>query len=142
MDDCPNRQFVTLVEEGDEPVYDDDDGPVFDDNPLFDEEDVTYADTSESLVVRRVLSVATGEEDESWRRHNLFHTKCTSGGKVCDVILDGGSCENVVAKAMVDKLGLKTEDHPQPYKLLWFKKGSEVKVSKRCLVKFADSGLV
>ena len=38
---------------------------------------------------------------------------------------------------MVEKLGLHTEDHPQPYKLSWFKKGSEVKVSKRCLVKFS-----
>ncbi|GJX19894.1 RNA-directed DNA polymerase [Tanacetum coccineum] len=28
-------------------------------------------------------------------------------------------------------LSLKTEEHPQPYKLSWFKKGNEVKVSKR-----------
>ncbi|GKC75614.1 putative reverse transcriptase domain-containing protein [Tanacetum coccineum] len=34
-------------------------------------------------------------------------------------------------------LSLKTEEHPQPYKLSWFKKGNEVKVSKRCLVKFS-----
>ena len=53
------------------------------------------------------------------------------------MIIDGGSCENVVSKTMVEKLGLNTEDHPQPYKLSWFKKGSEVKVSKRCLVKFS-----
>ena len=49
----------------------------------------------------------------------------------------GGSCENVVSNTMVEKLGLNTEDHPQPYKLSWFKKGSDVKVSKRCLVKFS-----
>lgn len=49
----------------------------------------------------------------------------------------GGSCENVISNTMVDKLNLKTEEHPHPYKLSWFKKGNEVKVSKRCLVKFS-----
>ncbi|MDV3192331.1 MAG: retropepsin-like aspartic protease, partial [Candidatus Phytoplasma australasiaticum] len=53
------------------------------------------------------------------------------------MIIDGGSCENVVSNTMVEKLGLKIEDHPQPYKLAWFKKGNDVRVSKRCLVKFS-----
>ncbi|GKF14625.1 hypothetical protein Tco_0056087, partial [Tanacetum coccineum] len=30
-------------------------------------------------------------------------------GKICDMIIDGGSCENVVSTYMVDKLGMKTE---------------------------------
>ncbi|CAM8960386.1 unnamed protein product [Rhodiola kirilowii] len=132
--DCPNRQIVTLVEENAELVYDDY-GDVDENSPSEDEE-ITYADSGELLVVRRALSVAASE-DESWLRHNIFHTKCTSGGKVCNVIVDGGSCENVVSNTMVEKLGLSTEDHPQPYKLSWFKKGNEVKVSKRCLVKFS-----
>nr|GEW96412.1 reverse transcriptase domain-containing protein [Tanacetum cinerariifolium] len=35
------------------------------------------------------------------------------------------------------KLGMKTEDHPEPYQLTWLKKGNTVKVSKRSLVKFS-----
>lgn len=31
---------------------------------------------------------------------------------------------------------ISQEDHPNPYKLSWLKKGSEVKVTKRCLVSF------
>ncbi|GKA63899.1 putative reverse transcriptase domain-containing protein [Tanacetum coccineum] len=50
---------------------------------------------------------------------------------------DGGSCENVVSTYMVEKLGMKTEDHPEPYQLTWLKKGNTVKVSKRCLVQFS-----
>lgn len=38
---------------------------------------------------------------------------------------------------MVEKLKLKTESHPQPCKLTWFRKGNEVKVNKRCLVQFS-----
>ena len=75
--------------------------------------------------------------DKSWLRHNIFHTKCTSRGKVYILIIDGGSCENVVSTTMVEKLGLKTEDHPQPYKLSWLKKGNKMKVSKRCLMQFS-----
>ncbi|GAV81711.1 gag-asp_proteas domain-containing protein, partial [Cephalotus follicularis] len=88
-----------------------------------------------SLVLRRILNVDVSEEDQ-WLRNNIFHTKCTSKGKTCNAIIDGGSCENVVSETMVEKLGLKTEKHPRPYKLLWFRKGNEVKADKRCLVQF------
>ncbi|GJX19902.1 reverse transcriptase domain-containing protein [Tanacetum coccineum] len=46
----------------------------------------------------RVLNVAVSKsvDDASWLRNNIFRTKCTSKGKICDMIIDGGSCENVV----------------------------------------------
>lgn len=53
----------------------------------------------------------------------IFHTKFTSHRQVCELIIDGGSCENVVATEMVEKLKLKIEDHPQLYKLSWLQKG-------------------
>nr|GFA15132.1 Gag-Pol polyprotein, putative [Tanacetum cinerariifolium] len=53
--------------------------------------------------------------------------------KVCNVIIDGGSCSNVVATNMVEKLQLKTEDHPRPYNIHWVRKGNEVKVNKRVI---------
>lgn len=73
-----------------------------------------------------MLNVVATEE-EQWLRHNIFHTKCTIKGKVCNVIIDGGSCENVVSTTMVDKLGMKTEEHPHLYKLSWLIKGCELK---------------
>ena len=48
-----------------------------------------------------------------------------------------GSCENIVSTEVVQKLGVKTETHPKPYKLAWLKKGGEVIVSKRALVTFS-----
>nr|GEZ22073.1 reverse transcriptase domain-containing protein [Tanacetum cinerariifolium] len=43
-------------------------------------------------------------------------------GKFYDMIIDGGSCENVVSTYMVEKLGMKTEDHPELYQLTWLKR--------------------
>lgn len=50
-------------------------------------EEVIYADQGESLIAQRSLKVAYVEDE--WLQHNIFHTRCTSHGKVCDVIIDG-----------------------------------------------------
>ncbi|GJZ24638.1 hypothetical protein Tco_0562097 [Tanacetum coccineum] len=46
-------------------------------------------------------------------------------------------CNNLIAEEAVQKLGLKTENRPKPYKLQWLKKGGEVTISKRVLVTFS-----
>ena len=53
------------------------------------------------------------------------------------MIIEGGSCENMISQEVVDKRNMKTKDHSHPYKLSWFKKGNKVKVTKRCLVSFS-----
>ncbi|XP_040365529.1 uncharacterized protein LOC121050199 [Rosa chinensis] len=83
------------------------------------------------------MNTAKVEDSPNWLRHNIFHTKCTANGKVCHVIIDGESCENIVSQEMVDKLNLKTERKPESYKLSWFKKGNDVVVNQRCLVAFS-----
>nr|XP_011457636.1 PREDICTED: uncharacterized protein LOC105349509 [Fragaria vesca subsp. vesca] len=88
-------------------------------------------------VIRRVMNTVKTKDNPNWLRHNIFHTKCTANGKVCHVIIDGGSCENIVSHGMVDKLNLKTERKPESYKLSWFKKGNDVIVNQRCLVTFS-----
>ena len=90
-----------------------------------------------SMIIPEKEEVPEKNYGDSWLRTNIFRTRCTSGGKVCQVIIDGGSCENMVSKEMVDKLNLQCEKHPHPYRIAWFKKGNEVTVDKRCLVKFS-----
>jgi len=53
------------------------------------------------------------------------------------MIIDGGSCENLVSKVMVEKLNLNFEKHPMPYHVTWIKKGNEVIIDKRCLICFS-----
>ena len=78
------------------------------------EEVMEGPDEGELLLVRRALSgLATQEGNE--QREAIFHTRCTIGGKVCSLIIDGESCANVASKTLVDKLKLSASPHPAPY---------------------------
>ncbi|XP_017629802.1 uncharacterized protein LOC108472753 [Gossypium arboreum] len=103
--------------------------------PTFDEvEEVEYAVDGELFVVKRSLSLQSVEDKQ--QRENIFHTRCQVQGKICSVIIDGGSCTNVASTFMVEKLGLPTTKHPSPYKLQWLNDGGELKVTKQVLVSF------
>jgi hypothetical protein len=56
---------------------------------------------------------------------------------VCNLIVDSGSCENIVYRGLVAALQLKIEKHPSPYKISWIKKGVETKVTDICRVPFS-----
>ncbi|XP_042954672.1 uncharacterized protein LOC122291092 [Carya illinoinensis] len=120
------ENVVDETEEIGEPVYDDD-----------ETNDMLYGDGHETLVIRKSLLTPKGDSGDDWLRTNIFHTTCTVADKVCKMIIDSGSCENVVSEEVVQKLELKTDRHPKPYKLSWLNKGSEVTVDRRCLVSFS-----
>lgn len=102
-----------------------------------DEEQLVQGDDGPLLVIRRACFTPRKGDDNDWLRNNIFQSTCTIGGKVCRFVIDSGSCENVVSDEAVQKLALVTKTHPNPYKLSWLKKGTEVTVSKRCLVPFS-----
>nr|GEW93036.1 hypothetical protein [Tanacetum cinerariifolium] len=121
-------------------MYDYEDEVEYNAEPRYDEheeheDNFVYGDVGQMLVIRRSLLLAKEENDE-WLRSNIFHTTCTIKDKVCKLIIDSRSCENVVSQDAVKKLNLKQEKHPKPYKLSWFKKGNKVNVDTRCLVSF------
>lgn len=80
----------------------------------------------------------SSKQNEHPQRHSIFKTRCTVRGKVCDLIIDSGSTENIVSRSMVKKLGLETEWHPSPYKIGWIKKGAEIAVSETCRVMLSN----
>lgn len=85
------------------------------------------------FVARRNLSLQS-KNDELEQRENLFYTRCLVQGKVCSLIVDGGSCVNVASETMVRKLGLKVQKHPKPYRLQWLSEEGEKKVSNQVVV--------
>jgi len=93
---------------------------------------IEEADEGELLVLRRALSghkVPNREE----QRENIFHTRCTVNGRVCSLIVDGGSCANVPSTTLVENLQLKTEPHPHPYSIQWLNQGKGLQVSTRLI---------
>nr|GEY43857.1 reverse transcriptase domain-containing protein [Tanacetum cinerariifolium] len=111
--ECLNQKTVSFVEEESEAIYDTNGNDVNESTEF----ELLHPDQGESLVIQWVLSIETSKsiDDYSWCRNNIFHTKCTSMCKVCNMIIDGGCCENVVSTYMVEKLALKVADHPEPY---------------------------
>lgn len=92
--DCPNRKLY-LLQEGGEIVPQEEEDHVTD-----QEEEEEAAAVGEMLVTRRTLSVQNQLEDNC-QRENLFHTRCFVKGKVCSLIIDGGSCTNAASEIMV-----------------------------------------
>ena len=84
------------------------------------------------LVLRRVLNGQKDAKDK--QRENIFHTRCTVQGKVCSLIIDGGSCANVVSLSKIEKLGLQATVHPHPYNIQWLNQIIGLQVNSRCLI--------
>ena len=53
-------------------------------------------DEGQLLVISRGLS-GLASQDGLDQRETIFHTRCTVEGKVCFLIIDGGSCANVAS---------------------------------------------
>jgi hypothetical protein len=97
---------------------------------------VEYPVESESLVAKHALNMQIKIDDMEQQRENIFHTRCYVNNKVCNMIIDGGSCANVASTTLVEKLSLPLLKHPRPYKLQWLNECGEVKVNKQILVAF------
>lgn len=82
------------------------------------------------------MSILVNHE-EKLQRENLFHTRCTIKKKVCNLVIDGGSCANVASKFMVYMLGLETIKHPRIYKLQWLNDTTELKVTEKVTISFS-----
>nr|GEV10382.1 hypothetical protein [Tanacetum cinerariifolium] len=86
------------------------------------EEEIVRGDVGVNLMVRRSCLTPKAVGDD-WLKHNIFQSTCTILGKVCTFMVNPGSCDNLIAEEAVQKLGLKIENRPKPYKLQWLKKG-------------------
>jgi len=73
------------------------------------------------------------------QRENIFHTRCTVKGKVCSLIIDGGSYANVASKTLMEKLKLSVSPHPTPYTIQWLNQDKGLQISFRCLFSFSIS---
>ena len=80
-------------------------------------------------MMRKVLLMPEKEAKNPLQRNSLFRTTCKTKDRVCKVIVDSGSMDNLISTEMVEKLELETIDHPSPYRVLWLQKGHQVNVT-------------
>ncbi|XP_023643366.1 uncharacterized protein LOC111831942 [Capsella rubella] len=127
----PNQRVMILTPSEDYESQDEQD-----ENQNDPEADVEYPDVEELHVIRRMLSVYINPK-EKVQRENIFHTRCTINNKVCNLVIDGGSCTSTASKYMVDRLGLEKRKHPRPYKLRWLNDDVELKIAEQVTVSFS-----
>ena len=68
---------------------------------MNEEAKIEEAKEGELLVLTRALNSRKSEQED--QRETIFHSRCTILGKVCSLIIDGGSCANVASTSMVEK---------------------------------------
>jgi hypothetical protein len=74
-------------------------------------------------MMKEVLLKPEPKIEKLVQRNNLFGTTCKTKYRVCKVIIDSGSTDNLVSTEMVEKLELETIAHPMSYKVSWVQKG-------------------
>ena len=96
--ECPNKRVMILNDYGEYESQSEGDGEGSDDDmPALEDPDEGYgAVIGEALVTRRIMS-AQVKVEETNQRENLFHTRCFVNQRVCNLIIDGGSCTNVAS---------------------------------------------
>jgi hypothetical protein len=67
----------------------------------------------------------------------LFQTFFAIKNRHAHVIIDGGSCNNLVSSDLVKKLSLPTHPRPHPYHIQWFNDSGKVKVTQMVRVHFS-----
>jgi hypothetical protein len=116
--ECWTKRVMVVLEDGEyDPAsdFDDDtlaligarDGANSDSDKEMEVMGAETADHYKSLVAQRVLSVQLSK-DEHDQRHNLFQTRGVVKDRAIQIIIDGGSCNNLASIDMVEKLALPT----------------------------------
>ena len=102
------------------------------------EVDHTESEMGEILMFNMVL-IRQPVKDEPKHRRALFKVQCKILGKVCKVIVDSGSIDNIISKEAVNKLKLTKIPHVNPYKVTWLNKGQSVLMNEKTWVDVLSS---
>ena len=97
----------------------------------------TYANMVDcyNFFMQSLVNIPRLNEEEDRRRTSIFRTRIAYQGRLCTLIIDGGSCSNQASKEFVEKHNLKTEGHPNPNQIAWVNDTS-ILVSSHYLVTF------
>ena len=86
-------------------------------------------------MLRRVL-LKEPSKDEPKQRRALFRVKCKIQGKVCKVIVDSRSSENIILEEETKIFHLLRIPHAHPYRVTWLNKGHTILINEQVWVYF------
>ncbi|RVW83819.1 Transposon Ty3-G Gag-Pol polyprotein [Vitis vinifera] len=117
---CPTKSLHFCVEEPESELesYPKEE-ETYNEDEVSEECDYDGMTEGHSLVVRPLLTVPKVKGEEDWRRTSIFQTRISCQGRLCTMIIDGGNNLNIASQELVEKLNLKTERHPNPFRVAW-----------------------
>ncbi|RVW49578.1 Transposon Ty3-I Gag-Pol polyprotein [Vitis vinifera] len=59
------------------------------------------------------------KEEETYNEDEVSEECDYYDGRLCTIIIDGGSSLNIASQELVEKLNLKTKRHPNPFRVAW-----------------------
>ncbi|XP_020692917.1 uncharacterized protein LOC110107098 [Dendrobium catenatum] len=129
--ECPTRPQIQIVEG--------DNNEAVERSPEITEDvfEELMPDDGEAVVCILERLLLAPRQPVTSQRNAIFCTRCTIGGRVCELLIDNCCTENVVSRSLVQALQLKTTKNPQPYKISWVKKGVEISIVDMCRVNFS-----
>jgi hypothetical protein len=135
--DCPSQQAYVATGDGgyistsdieeDDAAADDTEGHV-----LGGEDTLGYM----NIIMQHVLSTQINPS-EKLQHHNLFQIFFVIKNHRARMIIDGGSCNDLVSSDLAKKLGLTTQPHPHPYHIQWLNDLGKAKITQTCRVPFS-----
>jgi hypothetical protein len=122
--ECRNKRVMAVLEDGEYDSasdFEDDtwaliatrDGANSDPDKEMEVMGAKTAGQYKSLVAQRVLTVQLSKAKHD-QCHNLFQTRCVVKDRAIQIIINGGSCNNLASIDMVEKLSLPTRQRPHP----------------------------
>ena len=86
-------------------------------------------ETGESLMIRR------GKE---WTPQvSIFRTNCLIQGEVYKLVIDSGTCSNLISWDVVNALKLPIQHHPKPYYATWVEDNQNFIVHHQAMITFS-----
>ena len=64
------------------------------------------------------------------QRRALFRMKCKIMGRLCKVIIESGSTDNIASKEAISKLNLQRIPHNSPNRVTWLNMGQHILVNE------------
>lgn len=97
------------------------------------------SESGENLMIKRIL-IKEPVKGEPKQRRSLFRVRSKIMGKVCKVIIDSGSTNNIISEEAIAKFKIPKIPHSTPYKVTCLNKEQHVLVNEQAWIEFTIGG--